>query len=206
MQMKHICRLALSLAMMAGMAVASAQNGGADRAAEYMRRLASSMESMRTYTVEFTAAAGDESICGRYAVDGRRYHISVAGNEVYGDDSVRREIDASKREIVIDAADISSRNILMNPTRGFSFLGDDYRPHLDSEGGGRAVVTLTPAAKGPAGTITVTLLTADSRPQQIRYDTEGESVTIVIESISEGADIPHFDQSRYPDYEVIDFR
>ena len=171
-----------------------------------MRRLAAAMEAMRAYTVDFRAEAGDESIMGRYEVDADRYHISVAGNEVYGDDIVRREIDIRKREIVVDAADTTSRNLLTNPTRGFRFLGDDYHARLDSESGDRAVITLTPAAKSTAGIISVTLSISDSLPKKICYNTEGEIVTIVIESIGKGAEVPEFSAANYPDFEIIDFR
>lgn len=186
--------------------IAMPQEEGNGRAAEYMRRLTSSMESMRAYTVDFTASAGDETLRGRYAVDADRYYIVVAGNEVYGDDRVRHEIDASHREIVVDAADTTSRNLLTNPTRGFRFLDGDYRPHLDSESDGHAVVTLTPKREGTVGTITVTISATDSRPQKIMYDTEGESVTITIDRIVDNASVPHFDAALYPDYEIIDFR
>lgn len=213
--MKSLYTLTFSLAVLGGITGVSAQNAATERGAEYMRRLSSSMESMRAYTVDFRAEAEGESIRGRYEVAADRYHIAVAGNEVYGDDRIRREIDARKREIVVDAADTTSRNLLTNPTRGFRLLGEGYTPHLDSETDGRAVVTLTPTtpnsstttpASPVGGTITVTLSTADSRPERIRYDTDGESVTIVIERISSGAEIPSFDSSRYPDYEIIDFR
>lgn len=172
-----------------------------------MRRLAAAMEAMRAYTVDFRAEAGDESIRGRYEVDADRYHISVAGNEVYGDDIVRREIDTRKREIVVDAADTTSRNLLTNPTRGFRFLGDDYHARLDSESGDRAVITLTPAAKSTAGIISVTLSISDSPlPEKICYNTEGEIVTIIIERIGKGAVVPEFSAADYPDFEIIDFR
>lgn len=200
MRLKHTIILLSALVVTTG---ASAQN---DKAAEYMRRLAGAMESMKSYTVDFKAEAGDESIRGRYAVDADRYHISVAGNEVYGDDRVRREIDIRKREIVVDAADTTSRNLLTNPTRGFRFLGDDYRARLESESGDRATILLTPTAKGAVGTISVTLSTSDMRPHRICYDTEGESVTIFIESIGKGAEMPEFNAANYPDFEIIDFR
>lgn len=201
--MKPRINIILLLALFAW-AGASAQSDG--KAAEYMRKLVSSMESMGSYTVCFTAKAGDENISGRYAVDADRYYISVAGNEVYGDDSIRCEVDASKREIVVDSADMSSPNILTNPTRGFRFLETDYTPRLESESAGSAAITLVPKNKGAAGTITITCSTADIRPRQIVYNTEGESVTIVVESIAKGADVPDFDAVNYPDYEIIDFR
>lgn len=204
--MRTICKLILSLVLLGGVADVCAQSSGRDKAAEYMRRLARGMGSMRAYTVDFRAVAGDESVRGRYAVEAERYHIVVAGNEVYGDDKLRREVDSSKREIVIDAADTTSRNLLINPTRGFRFIGDDYTPRLDSESDGRAVVTLTPAGKGVAGTITVVMSAADAMPERIEYDTEGETVTIIIESIAKSAVVPRFDAALYPDYEIIDFR
>ena len=200
MRLKHTIILLSALVVATG---TSAQN---DKAAEYMRRLAAVMESMKSYTVDFKAEAGDESIRGRYAVDADRYHISVAGNEVYGDDRVRREIDVRKREIVVDAADTTSRNLLTNPTRGFRFLGDDYRARLESESGDRATILLTPTVKGAVGTISVTLSTSDMHPCRICYDTEGESVTIFIESIGKGAEVPEFNAANYPDFEIIDFR
>ena len=201
--MKRIFVITLFVMFFAGGAV-SAQN--ADRAAAYMRRLASAMEAMRAYTVEFRAEVGGESVRGRYEVDGSRYHIAVAGNEVYGDDSVRREIDAQRGEIVVDAADTTSRNLLTNPTRGFRFLGDDYRPRIDSENDGQAVVTLTPVQKDFAGSITVTLSTTDALPVRVRYSAEGESITIFIERIAKGASVPMFDAARYSGFEIIDFR
>ena len=199
---RHIMLLltALSVAV-----VAQAQT--TDKAAGYMRRLAAAMESMEAYTVDFTASAGDDDrIGGRYEVAGRRYHINIAGNEVYGDDELRREVDAAHREIVVDAADTTGRNLLTNPTRGFRFIGDDYRPRLDSETESSIVVTLTPTATDAAGMITVTLGKSDMLPKQIQYSTEGEIVTIVIESIAKGASLPVFDAANYPDYEIIDFR
>ena len=201
MKLKHNIILLALLLCAAGSA---ARNDS--RAAEYMRRLAAAMESMKAYTVDFRAEADGESIGGRYEVDADRYHITVAGNEVYGDDSVRREIDVRKREIVVDAADTTSRNLLTNPTRGFRFLGDDYQARLDSESGDRAVITLTPAAKSTAGIISVTLSISDSLPKKICYNTEGEIVTIVIESIGKGAEVPEFSAANYPDFEIIDFR
>lgn len=194
----------LLLAAIACITAASAQP--TDKAAVYMRRLADTMKAMEAYTVEFKAVAGDESIRGRYEVDGHRYHIAVAGNEVYGDDVLRREIDAAHREIVVDLADTTSHNLLTNPVRGFRFLGDDYRPRLDSESDGCAVVTLMPAERGAANRIIVTLGISDAMPRQICYDAEGEIVTIVIESIARGASVPAFDAADYPDYEIIDFR
>ena len=199
-------RLKLHIILLSALLFATGAAAQNSKAAEYMRRLAAAMEVMRAYTVDFRAEAGDESIRGRYEVDADRYHISVAGNEVYGDDIVRREIDARKREIVVDAADTTSRNLLTNPTRGFRFLGDDYHARLDSESGDRAVITLTPAAKSAAGIISVTLSISDSLPKKICYNTEGEIVTIVIESIGKGAEVPEFSAANYPDFEIIDFR
>lgn len=198
--------LSLSALLLIAIAVQAADDGNARRAADYIRRLSSVMESMGEYTVRFEVAAGGESIVGEYAVSGSRYHISVAGNEVYGDDEVRREIDPSKREIVVDAADTSSRNMLTNPTRAFSFLSDDYDMHLNSESGGYAVVTLRPHSGGGGGTIVVTMSKIDAQPASVRYDTDGESITIVIRELKQGARIPQFDASRYAGYETIDFR
>ena len=204
--MKLKIKAILSLALL--FAAAAVHGQTTDRAAEYMRRMTAAMESMPAYTVCFTASAGDgESLGGRYEVDGSRYHISVSGMEVYGDDNVRRNVDAAHREIVVDVTDTASHDLMENPVHGFRFLASDYRPQLRSEADGRAEIVLTPIAKrGVSETITVTITISDARPQQICYDAEGERVTIIIESIAEGASVPLFDASAYPDYEIIDFR
>ena len=202
--MKSRINILLLVALLSSAAV-QAQN---DKAAGYLRRLADRMESMKSYSVSFTASADDGvSISGRYEVDGSRYHIAMTGVEVYGNDELRHEIDVAHREIVVDAVDTVSRDLMKNPVRGFRFLGTDYNPQLRSEADGLAEIVLTRTAKsGDADNITVTLSTSEALPQKIRYDYDGESVAIVIESIAQGVWVPTFDAADYPDYEIIDFR
>lgn len=185
---------------------AAAQSAAGDaRASELLARVAARFDSMPGYTVRFEVRSADGSVAGEYSVEDDRYHISVAGNEVYGDDRVRREIDAAKREIVIDAADTASRNILTNPTRAFRFLDGDYTARMVSEDAAYAVVSLTPRS-GSAGTITVTLAAQSARPEVIAYDMEGERVAVGILGIEPGGRVGSFAPEKYEGYEIIDFR
>lgn len=198
--MKRILFAALLLCT--GLSAAAQKNEA--RARELLDRLAARFASMPSYTVRFEVASGTEGVSGEYVVAGDRYHISVAGNEVYGDDTLRREIDAANREIVVDAADTASRNILTNPTRAFGFVGGDYAVRLEAEEGGRAVVALAPH-RG-AGTITLTLDRTTALPEAVAYDVEGDRVTVRISDIACGGEVPVFDASKYAGYETIDFR
>lgn len=185
---------------------AAAQSAADDsRASELLARVAARFDAMPGYTVRFEVRSTAGTVAGEYSVEGDRYHISVAGNEVYGDDRVRREIDAAKREIVVDAADTASRNILTNPTRAFRFLDGDYAARMVSEDSAYAVVSLTPHG-GQAGTITVTLAAQSARPEVIVYDMEGERVAVGILSIEPGGSVGEFDPGNYEGYETIDFR
>lgn len=186
--------------------VAAAQPAAGDaRASELLGRVAARFDAMPGYTVRFEVRSAGGAVTGEYSVEGDRYHISVAGNEVYGDDRVRREIDAAKREIVVDAADTASRNILTNPTRAFRFLDGDYTAAMVSEDSAYSVVKLTPRS-GAAGTITVTLSAASARPEVIAYDMEGERVAVGILSIEPGGCAGEFVPGKYEGYEIIDFR
>ncbi|MDE6858395.1 MAG: hypothetical protein K2J33_06650, partial [Alistipes sp.] len=186
MRFKAATVFAAAALFSAGAAAQPAANDA--RASELLGRVAARFDAMPGYTVRFEVRSTEGAVCGEYSVEGDRYHIAVAGNEVYGDDRVRREIDAAKREIVVDAADTASRNILTNPTRAFRFLDGDYTAALVSEDSAYAVVMLTPRDGAP-GRITVTLAVASARPEVVAYDMEGERVAVGILGIEPGGSV-----------------
>ena len=91
-----------------------------ERVAQYVKRLGA-------YSADFKVVAGDYTTRGRYDVSGDRYYIVLDNAEVYSDGHVRYEVNGERKEINVDVVDISSHNILDNPTRCFDFVGSDYQ-------------------------------------------------------------------------------
>lgn len=198
-------RWLLLLALAAGVEAVSA----AGRAEEILGGMAAGFRAMKGYDVDFEIVAGDYRAEGSYAVRGEGYALTLGDAEVYCDGKVRYEVDRARREVTIVGVDTTSRNLLSNPVRAFDLLGDDYRPELLSETGGKAVVRLTPAAgdDAMAGAITVTVDTATMCPERLDYDYDGEQVRVTVRRVeSSTSPLDTCDTSRFEGYEWIDFR
>lgn len=179
-----------------------------NRSTELLTRLQKSVESMPGYRVEFTVEAGEHAFPGYYQVRGDSYYMRLGEAEVYCDGEVRREIDPSKKEIVIDTVDPASRNILNNPTRAFTLLDGSFVHETLSEQDHVATLLLSPAsAKGGISRVTLELDTRSMQPRSLVYDADGESVTIRIRAFrSDTSALPVFSSERYAGFESIDFR
>lgn len=180
-----------------------------DRAAEAVAALAASFRSREAYEVDFEVTAGEFRASGNYAVEGGRYRLTMDDSEVFAEGGIRYVVDRSRREVTIDRADTTGRNILDDPVHAFDFLNSDYTASLLSEGGGTTVVRLVPASPAAAssGDITLALSTEDLQPRSIAYDFDGDRIEVRIVRIGSlrGA-VQAFDAADYPGYEWIDFR
>lgn len=198
-------RLLLFVVLLACVGPVAAGN----RAAEILEGLAAGFRAMKGYEVAFEVEAGESRIGGSYTVEGQGYFLTLGDAEVFCDGTLRYEVDHARREVTIVGVDTASRNILNNPVRAFDFLGSEYTPELLSEAEGRAVVRLIPTAENnsPAGTVTVTVLTATMRPEALDYDYDGERVRITVDRVAPlGEPLRTFDRKRCEGYEFIDFR
>lgn len=180
----------------------------ADRAAELLAALSARYRDMASYETEFAVTTGDQLVTGRYVVAGDSYYIAVGDVEAFADGEVRREVDNRHREITLVAVETENRNILTDPVHAFDLLDDAYRPTLLAERDGTAQIRLDPVSGGaaPVGVVTVTLDTATRLPRSLVYDYDGERIAVEIVRTTPGATLPRFDRSRYPGYEIIDFR
>ena len=178
-----------------------------DDAAALLAAMSDRLKSMGSYEVGFTLSSGDYETRGSYSVSGDAYHISLNGVEVYCDGSVRREVYADRREVVVDRADTLSHNILDNPVRGLEFIADEYDCRILSDGD-TTVIGLTPRRGGADGeTIEVSLDRSRLLPVRIVYRLGSDEVDVAITAIGriEGA-VASFDASACEGYEIIDFR
>ena len=105
--------------LIAAALVAAASSAKADETSEsILRHIAETFASYGNYEVRFTVSAqGMGNMSGNYFVSGDRYRIKLQKQEQFSDGTNRYEIYAADKEVVIDAADTGSHNIL-NPANG----------------------------------------------------------------------------------------
>ena len=158
-----------------------------------LKQLTAALGALEGYSVVFEVHTDGDVVPGYYEVSGDNYYMHVNGQEVYGDAEFRYEIDPDRKEVVIDRVDLTSHNLLNNPTRAFDFIDGEYAASLLSEKGSTAVIRLTP-------------LRIQSAVGQID-EIDGDRVRIDIRSVTVHEASPRtFDAENYAGYEWIDFR
>lgn len=197
-----------SLALLAALFCTAATARADQRATELLERLAASVRAMGTYSVQFEVVAGERSYAGRYDVRGDAYYMTVNGAEVYSDGRTRYEVNPEHREVVVDAVDTSSRNLLNNPTRAFDFLDGQFAAEYLGERPEGDVVRLIPLERHAAvGMIEVCIDPRSALPRSVVYEIDGDRVIIHVRTIAPGKEPPRgFDAAAYAEYEFIDFR
>lgn len=169
------------------------------RVAEYVSKLGS-------YDVEFDIEAEGYEASGSYAVAGDSYHIVLPQAEVYCDGKVRYEIDHERREVNVDVVDLTSRNVLDNPTRCFDFVGEAYELSLVEQSANEVVVRIVATDGAFEGEIFL-MADAKGKPVELKYQLYDDVIKVKIKSLApRKAKLPTFAKSVYKDYDIIDFR
>lgn len=172
-----------------------------------LRRTADYVAKLGRYTAQFEITAGEYSSAGSYTVDGDAYYIVVDGAEVYSDGKTRYEVDNGRREVNVDGVDVSSRNILDNPTRCFDFVGTDYDAEVSSEEGDEATLRLRSRDESVEGEIYLTVETSTGRPRHIAYVLYDDRIDVAVTHLAPASEaVKRYDRKAYSDYETIDFR
>lgn len=81
-----------------------------------LKQLTAALGALEGYSVVFEVHTDGDVVPGYYEVSGDNYYMHVNGQEVYGDAEFRYEIDPDRKEVVIDRVDLTSHNLLNNPT------------------------------------------------------------------------------------------
>ena len=200
--MKRLLCLAISI-------VALVCSASADEAAaRILKNIEQNLAAMGTYRVEFEIAAGDYRSNGEYVVAGRDFYLKADDTEVYASEGVRREVAHSKKEITVDTIDTSARDIISNPSAGFTTLSEDFDSETVQASDGTQHITFTPKAESTMReTVTVVVSKNGKFPYSITYDTASGSIEVRMKSIAPAnGGVPQFDASRYAGYETVDFR
>lgn len=174
-------------------------------AATLLETIERSFAALGNYRVTFTVTMDNMVTEGSYAVSGNDFYITLYGAEYYVADGVKYEVNAERKEIVVDSAESLGGDLLSNPAQGFSTLARDFN-QTDITIDTRKAVRLS-ARDGGVGDILVVADKDGKLPQMIVYIYDNARMTIVLDSIKTLAGgIPRFDRANYPDFELIDMR
>ncbi len=179
-------------------------------ATEWMKQLEESLGGRFAYAIDVVVGEESEPLVGRVLVDGDSYYMALEAKEVYSDGKLRYEIDNQRKEVTEDRVDLTSHDILINPTRAFSFAPAEYSMKLRfSHNDEIAIVVLTPRSDSfGVATISIALKREGDRvyPTQIGYDYDGDSVIISLsEYEDDGWKMPKWSEANYKAYDIVSF-
>lgn len=197
--MKRIMLIISSLLLCAGALQ------GQDRASQALRDMVAAIEAMGRYEVDFLIRADAQELPGKIAVEGEAYAIRMGDAEVFGDASIRYEINHARREVTLMPTETESDNLLSNPAHAFARLTQSTA-RLEREQEGELVIALT-NPDDPLTTIFLTLQATTNLPRKIRYEMDGAGIDVVVRQLVRIEEtLPRYDATQYAGYEVIDFR
>lgn len=197
--MKQIILIVSSLLLCAGAL------RGQDRASQAVRDMVAAIEAMGRYEVDFLIRADAQELPGKIAVEGEAYAIRMGDAEVFGDASIRYEINHARREVTLMPTETESDNLLSNPAHAFARLTQSTA-RLEREQEGELVIALT-NPDDPLTTIFLTLQATTNLPRKIRYEMDGAGIDVVVRQLVRIEEtLPRYDATQYAGYEVIDFR
>lgn len=178
-----------------------------EQVGQLLERIAQYVKRLGAYSADFKVVAGDYATRGRYDVSGDRYYIVLDNAEVYSDGHVRYEVNGERKEINVDVVDISSHNILDNPTRCFDFVGSDYVADIQRREAGRITIHLRSADSSVGGDIYLTIDSSSARPIRLEYHLYDDVIEVDIISLSAlKGGVKTFSERAYSGYDMIDFR
>ena len=165
--------------------------------------IAKHYSSMGSYSVSFTLSVGGGVQRGEMVVSGENSYMKVGDVEVFVEGSLRYEVRASSKEIILDKTSLYEGELLNN-TNGFANLKADYNVE-ECEVGGAVAVRLTPKKSGA----TMYIITGSDGESisKVQYGVgEGRVEVSVEQSKKLNQKLPPFSKERYKGFEIVDFR
>jgi hypothetical protein len=181
---------------------------------EWLAKLSRSLGER--YAMSMSVAMGsdmddlEEQVSGYIMVEGDSYYITLGIMEVYSDGVLRYEINNERKEVTEDRVNLSSHDLLTNPTRAFLFAPEEFDITLRfSHNGEIACLELSPhdAALGVT-TITLVLVSEGDNvyPSQIAYDYDGDLVCITLYMVDvQDKSLPRWNKDNYRAYDIVSF-
>lgn len=168
-----------------------------------LQRISRHYAEMGNYEMTFELCVAGSKQRGVVMVEGNSYYMRLGDTEVYVSDSVRYEVRAQAKEVVVDKADIYEKDLL-NPTNGFTSIAADYSVE-ECEREGAKALRLTPKRAGE--TIYVVLAVDGASISKVVYGAGEHTTEMVVESCKKSnKPLPRFSNKPYKGFELIDFR
>ena len=179
---------------------------------EWVKQLESSMGERYAYTLNVKVASGDSEamLAGRLMVEGDSYYMSLEAMEVYSNGKLRYEVNNERKEVTEDRVDLTSHDLLTNPTRAFKFAPEEFKMTLKfSQNDEIAGIVLTPRDKDYGITAILLYLMREGDkvyPKQIVYDYDGDKVVVTLAEYGDRAwKLPVWNESNYKAYDIVSF-
>ena len=161
------------------------------------------------YALFMRVNAYGEEIKGYFMVEEDSYYIQLGAMEVYSNGKLRYEINNERKEVTEDRIDLSSVDLLTNPTRAFEFVEDEFTATIDEDIHNGVILKLVPKKDIGITAIYVSVVydgKGNIIPMAIKYDYEGDEVAIaLIMADAEGSVLPRWDKSAYSSYDIVSF-
>ena len=150
-----------------------------------------------------------ETINGYFMVEDDSFYITLGVMEVFSDGKLRYEVNNDRKEVTEDRVDLTSVDILTNPTRAFDFVDEEFEVSMTRTLEHGAVLMLKPRSSDYGITaIYLSVINVEGRvqPVMIIYDYEGDMVSIRL-SMADVKDVklPRWDKSAYRAYDIVSF-
>lgn len=160
------------------------------------------------YALFMRVDAYGEQMNGYFIVEDDSYYIQLGIMEVYSDGKLRYEINNERKEVTEDRVNLSSRDLLTNPTRAFEFVEEEFTASISENIHNGVILKLEPKQSADITAVYVSVVWRDGRivPLSIKYDYDGEEVAIaLIMSDVATAVMPRWSVDTYKTYDMVSF-
>lgn len=160
------------------------------------------------YTMAATVAMEGDELGGIFMVEGDGYYLTLGTMEVYSDGKLRYEVNNERKEVTIDRVDLTSRDILTNPTNAFRFASEEFSSSVVADKDGEVVLSLTPREDIGITDIELTLRRDANgvvTPLAVRYNYDGDVIHVALAMRPADATLPRWDKAAYRAYDIVSF-
>lgn len=178
-------------------------------ARQWLERLDASLGERYAMTLHIAMTNAEQPLIGYLMIDGDSFYLTLGAMEVYSDGKLRYEVNNERKEVTEDRVNLSSADLLSNPTRAFEFVGEQFDVALLSANAADVELHIKPLdADMGISNIALSLKVAGGRvlPDAIVYDYDGEVVGITLEMMdAKDKALPRWSKDRYRAYDIVSF-
>lgn len=198
-------RLLLTLCVLHCAVALSAQT----TARQWLERLDASLGERYAMALHIDMTNAEQPLIGYMMIDGDSFYLTLGAMEVYSDGKLRYEVNNERKEVTEDRVNLSSADLLSNPTRAFEFVGEQFDVALLSANATAVELHIKPLdADMGISNIALSLKVAGGKvlPDAIVYDYDGEVVDINLEMVdTKDKSLPRWSKDKYRAYDIVSF-